>query len=77
MKKAFLVVAAVLLLFGLVACGGDGGGIFRPGTGGLHGTYVNEDDPSEYLELNCKDGAFFLREADLRFSGEWEIEGDR
>lgn len=75
MKKALLVVAALLLSVSLVACGGDDGGIFRPGTGGVHGIYVNEDDSSEYLELD-QDGTFFLKEMGTGFSGEWEIKGN-
>lgn len=75
MKQGLLIAAAALLLLGLAACGGDEAGIFRPETEGVHGTYVNEDDPSEYLELD-KDGSFFLKEMGVGYSGEWEIEDD-
>ncbi len=39
----------------------------------ITGTYVNQDDPNEYLELN-EDGTFYLKELGLGFSGEWDIE---
>ncbi|MBA7714162.1 hypothetical protein ES703_123179 [subsurface metagenome] len=51
------------------------GGVVSCGTGGISGTYVNEDNPSEYLELN-EDGTFYLKEMGLGLDGEWEAEGN-
>ncbi|MBL7184193.1 MAG: hypothetical protein ISS50_07065 [Anaerolineae bacterium] len=39
------------------------------------GTYVNQDNSEEYLELK-KDGIFYLKEIGVGFTGEWEIEED-
>ncbi len=39
------------------------------------GTYVNQDNSGEYLELK-KDGTFYLKEIGIGFTGEWEIEED-
>ena len=36
------------------------------------GTYVNQGNSSEYLELD-KDGTFYLKEAGMGFTGRWEI----
>lgn len=45
------------------------------GKGGLPGTYVNRDNPSEYLELR-RDSTFYLKEMGIGLSGEWEVEED-
>ncbi len=43
---------------------------------GVAGTYVNQDNPSEYLELNT-DGTFYLEEAGMSISGQWEVKGSK
>lgn len=68
MKKWLLIGLAVILLVSL-------GGVVSCGTGDISGTYVNEDNPSEYLELN-EDGTFYLKEMGVGFDGEWEAEGN-
>ncbi len=73
MRKILALVAAIAGLLVLAACGGDGESIPRADGDGLHGTYVNQDDPSEYLELR-EDGTYFLQEMGLSLSGEWEVE---
>jgi len=44
------------------------------GTGGISGTYVNEDNPEEYLKLN-EDSTFYLEEYGISVTGEWEVKG--
>jgi hypothetical protein len=39
------------------------------------GTYVNQDNPSEYLELK-PEGTFYLKEAGMGFTGKWELKGN-
>jgi outer membrane protein assembly factor BamB len=75
MNKTLTIAATLLFALGLVACGGGKAGISRPEAEGVYGTYANEDDPSEYLELN-EDGKFFLKEMGVGYSGEWDIEND-
>jgi len=58
-------VVAVLAVVGAIACGG----------GGVHGTYVREQVPGDYLELKS-DGTFFLMEGGLGAAGEWDRDGD-
>lgn len=41
----------------------------------IYGKYINQDDSSEYLELD-KDGTFYLREMGIGFTGNWKIKGD-
>jgi len=49
---------------------------FREKAGiGVYGTYINRDNPDEYLELK-RDGTFYLKEAGIGFTGKWEIVGD-
>jgi hypothetical protein len=70
-----LAMAAGMTAMALAAaaCGGGGQGVFLPGRTQIQGTYVNEDDSSEYLELK-EGGDFFVKEEGIGFSGEWEIE---
>ncbi len=67
MKKCLLSGLVIMLLLSL-------GGVVGCGTGGIPGTYVNQDNPSEYLELD-EDGTFYLKEMGLGVSGEWEVKG--
>ena len=64
-RRILLIGLALMLLVVL-------GGTFGCGAGGISGTYVNEDNPNEYLELN-EDGTFYLKEIGLGFDGEWEV----
>ena len=67
--KIYLVIGLVLLMttntLSVIGCGKTG----------INGTYVNEDNPDEYLELN-DDGTFNLNEYGIGWTGEWEIDGD-
>ncbi|MDO9333388.1 MAG: DUF5050 domain-containing protein [Dehalococcoidales bacterium] len=66
-RKCLLVGLAIILLvtlLGTVGCG----------KASISGSYVNQDDPDEYLELN-DDGTFYLKEMGVGFDGEWEAEG--
>lgn len=67
-RKCLLIGLAVMLLVTL-------GGAISCGTIGVSGTYVNEDNPDEYLELN-EDGTFYLKEYGISVTGEWEVKGD-
>ena len=67
-KKCLLVGLAVMLVVSL-------GGAISCGKVGICGTYVNQDNPSEYLELD-EDGRFYLKEYGMSVSGEWEVKGD-
>jgi hypothetical protein len=51
------------------------GGATGCGIVGVPGTYVNQDDPSEYLELK-PDGSFYLKEAGMGVAGKWEVKGN-
>jgi hypothetical protein len=51
-------------------------GIIGCGTSSVAGTYVNQDNPSEYLELK-KDGTFYSHEMGIVLTGEWELDGDK
>jgi hypothetical protein len=69
MKK--LIVIGVLVCLAILA------GIVTLYRGvGVSGTYVNKDNPSEYLELK-RDGTFYLKEMGMGFTGEYEIKGDK
>lgn len=46
------------------------------GESGSAGKYANQDNPSEYLELN-EDGTFCLVESGLSLDGQWEAEGNK
>ncbi|MDD4986363.1 MAG: hypothetical protein PHQ43_11355 [Dehalococcoidales bacterium] len=63
----------LMLLVGLVGCGKGSGDVLAGG--GVGGTYVNEDNSREYLELDS-DGTFYCRESGIGISGSWEVEGD-
>jgi len=63
------VLAAPLMIAGIVICLLLGGGR------GPYGTYVNQDNSEEYLDLK-EDGTFYLKELGIGFTGEWDIEGD-
>lgn len=63
-----MVVAALIL--GVFVVGRDGGE-----KAGIVGTYYNQANPEEYLELNV-DGTFYLKEMGIGFTGEWTVEGD-
>lgn len=67
-KKCLLVGLAIMLVVSL-------GGVISCGTGSICGTYVNQDNPEEYLELD-EDGTFYLKEYGMSLTGEWEIRGD-
>ena len=67
-RKCLLIGLALMLLVAL-------GGTFGCGTGSISGTYVNEDNSEEYLELNG-DGTLYLKEYGVGLTGNWKIEGD-
>lgn len=50
-------------------------GVISCGKASILGTYVNEDNPDEYLELN-EDGTFYLKEYGMSVTGEWEVKDD-
>lgn len=52
-----------------------GSACFGNATCGVCGTYVNQNNPSEYLELKADD-TFYLEEYGMAVHGTWEIEGD-
>ena len=70
MLRNWLLVGLVVVL--LVSLGATIGCVSNSG---IAGTYVNQDDDSEYLELKA-DGTYDLREGGADFTGEWEVEGD-
>jgi hypothetical protein len=43
--------------------------------GGVVGTYVNQANPNEYLELRS-DGTFYLKEYGMDIGGKWEVKGN-
>ena len=65
MIKKDALRALLIMLFVL-------GGTTGCGVVGVPGTYVNQNDPSEYLELK-PDGNFYLREAGIGVTGKWEV----
>ena len=68
MKKYISVGLAVIMLVSFI-------GVVGCGVGSISGTYVNENNPDEYLELN-NDGTFYLKEMGIGITGEWEVTDD-
>ena len=68
LRRCLLLGLALILLVSV-------GGVISCGNVGICGTYVNQDNPSEYLELD-EDGTFYLREYGTSFAGEWEVKDD-
>jgi len=67
-RKILLIVLVMTLLV-------TSGAVIGCGAVGISGTYVNEDNSDEYLELN-EDGTFYLKEMGLGLDGEWEVKDD-
>jgi hypothetical protein len=70
MKKAsiaLVLILAVMLVAG-IACDG-----ITPCE--VCGTYVNQEKPSDFLELEA-DGTFYNEEGGIGFIGTWEVEGN-
>lgn len=62
-----VLLLAVCVLF--VACQGG-----REASD-MVGTYVNANNPAEYLELHS-DGTYSLKEYGTDFTGKWQVEGN-
>ncbi len=67
-KKYFLIVLTFLILASIVC-------VIGCGKSGFAGTYINQDNPSDYLELK-PDGTFYSYEGGIGFNGEWEVKGN-
>lgn len=69
MRKRIVVLVAVLCIAILI------GIVMLYEGGGVSGTYVNKDNPSEYLELK-REGTFYLKEMGIGVTGKYEVKGD-
>ncbi|GAG59417.1 unnamed protein product [marine sediment metagenome] len=70
-KKYFLIILTFIILASIVFIIGCGKSSFA-------GTYVNQDNPSDYLELR-PDGTFYSsigRMHGLGHNGKWEVKGN-
>ena len=80
MKKStvsfLIIVALVIACIGIVLCIATVYFVNNISPFGVAGTYVNQDNPSEYLELNT-DGTFYVEEAGMSISGHWEVKGSK
>lgn len=82
MKKSTIAIvlfaiASVAVCAGLVLCVITVffiSSISPGGLGGVAGTYVNQNNPREYIELHS-DGTFFIKGQWLGASGRWELKG--
>jgi len=72
LNKWVLLGVALAMVFGSLSCGPGPEGRTRAS---ISGTYMNRDNPDEYLELRA-DGTFYLKEIEAGFVGEWDIKGD-
>ncbi len=69
--KKFLRVIVLLLVVSVMgmACQGS------RDASEMVGTYINADNPAEYLELHS-DGTYSLMEYGTDFTGKWQVEGN-
>ncbi len=66
-----LIIGLLLVVILLVSLGG----VVSCGKVGITGTYVNQDNPDDYLELEA-DGTYYLYEDGIGLTGEWETSGN-